>query len=221
MITVLVLLLGFTLGCASAEVSKAPQRKVGEKQFSDAKQNTADPEREESTDRDIEMDDTDSDSKLKDDKNNEGSAADSDSEKPAPEVDGTEVNDKKAKVSNPNEKRTALAITSLRREDDDIVIQVKLPGGEWKSIPWPEQELNATVGDICAEGKDTEIEFQIEHPGEGTITTAGPDIGMRKTGVNSVEIGYESRGGCSGTGCQDDNIVTFTCTSGLKIKGLK
>ncbi len=128
-----------------------------------------------------------------------------------------EEEEKKAKEL--AKKTTPMTVTTIRSEDDDLILKVKNSEGKWISVPWPARGASATSEAICGE-KETVVEIQIEHPGKGTINPGTPFLGVVSKVKNTIEIGYEVDGSCNGTGCQDDNVVVLSCPNGISVKGM-
>lgn len=213
---IVLMMVGLMTGCDTTQVTKAPHKNARDQPVLESTKNSGDAEPEGNiSDDDIEVETDDAIAAASEAE--EGDIElDTKLEQPAPAVDGsdeTTLNDK-------SQKRSALSITSVRRQDDDVVIQVKLDG-VFKSVPWPARSKSVAIDGVCIDGQETEIELQIDHPGKGVITTASPDLGLRNAGEMALEIGYESRGGCNGAGCQDDNIMMISCSNKVKVTGLK
>ncbi len=116
-------------------------------------------------------------------------------------------------------KLTPMTLITKHSEDDGLILKVKNSEGKLSSIPLAAEGASSKTDAICGE-KEVVLEIQIEHPGKGTISPGTSHLGLRSKMKDSVEIGYEVDGSCSGTACQDDNIIVLSCPNGISVKGM-
>jgi hypothetical protein len=120
-----------------------------------------------------------------------------------------------------SEDRHSADVKTVKQEDKGLTLYIKAGKNDFQSMTWPEEDATTEISNICLKGEVTTIEIEINDPDRGRFKAGSAELGLRKSAPDFVEIGYESKGGCTGKGCQDDNILTISCKGGIKIKGLE
>ena len=205
------LIAGLSAACSNA--SDTPPKAGTAKQASVQKANG------QSSDRLKEDKGSDPKAKIAEDKSSDDANTDSDKVMPDDRtIDKATLGDSTttSSVDQSNGTKSALKFSSESRDDNDAFIAIRVNGGAWTQQPWPDDGQTIEFPGVCVSNKTTTIEIKASHEHDAE-TMMGADLAVLSSTDSSARIGFEPTH-CSGTGCQDDFIGTFSCSSGkLKI----
>ena len=121
--------------------------------------------------------------------------------------DDEDINDEEADKDSGD-----LVISAEETEHEDSKIAVRNEGGTWEEFTWPKSGSPITVKGVCR-GSKAPLEIRATSENGEAVTMPHPDLGILSQNKNNAKLGYEPTH-CSGSKCQDDNIITLECTKG-------